>query len=88
MKQTALDIPHPTIPGETLWDARNDQGPLGTLQESNVTIDMDFLAEYNAREQEKQESFGVGLLGSGSDFTVFLQRLGVHRSTATPLSFC
>jgi N-acetylated-alpha-linked acidic dipeptidase len=85
IKQTALDVPHPTIPGKTLWDARNDQGPLGPLQESNMTIDMDFLAEYKAREQEKQESLGVGSLGSGSDYTVFLQRIGVSHSAATTL---
>ncbi|EDR12349.1 uncharacterized protein LACBIDRAFT_245820, partial [Laccaria bicolor S238N-H82] len=47
-KKAALDIPHPTIPGKTLWDAREDDGILP--------------------------------LGSGSDFTVFLQRLGVRFS--------
>ena len=88
IKQTALDVPHPTIPGKTLWDARNDQGPLGALHESNMTIDMDFLAEYNAREQERRESFGVGPLGSGSDYTVFLQRIGVRYSAVTTPSFC
>jgi len=53
-----------------------------------MTIDMDFLAEHNAREQERQESFGVGPLGSGSDYTVFLQRIGVRRFATTPLFFC
>ena len=85
IKQTALDVPHPTIPGKTLWDAKNDQGPFGALQESNMTIDMGVVAEHSAREQEKQESFGVGPLGSGSDYTVFLQRIGVPD---IPFSFC
>ena len=52
-----------------------------------MTIDMDFLSECNTRDQERQESFGVGPLGSGSDYTVFLQWLGVHHSAATLLSY-
>ena len=50
-----------------------------------MTIDMGVVAEHSAREQEKQESFGVGPLGSGSDYTVFLQRIGVPD---IPFSFC
>ncbi|KAF4575136.1 hypothetical protein EYR36_006492 [Pleurotus pulmonarius] len=47
IKQVALDVPHPTVAGKTLWDAQSDTSSL------------------------------LGPLGSGSDFTVFLQRLGV-----------
>ncbi|KAF8969506.1 hypothetical protein BDZ97DRAFT_2055919 [Flammula alnicola] len=79
MKQTALDIPHPTDEARTLWDAIGDDGPYKDfVQGFNETIDSDFLELYNQKEHKLQASeTKVYPLGSGSDFTVFLQRLGV-----------
>ncbi|SJL02051.1 uncharacterized protein ARMOST_05375 [Armillaria ostoyae] len=79
IKRTALDIPHPTIPGKTLWDARNDEGPFRDDALSvNMTVDLNVLMDYEAKKKAKDElSTGVLPLGSGSDYTVFLQRLGV-----------
>ncbi|KAI0940119.1 hypothetical protein AcV5_001313 [Taiwanofungus camphoratus] len=71
IRQTALDVPHPTVPGKTLWDAMEDSGPYAG------TADADFLAAYEAAQQEKASETGIHPLGSGSDYTPFLQRLGV-----------
>ncbi|KAG6829605.1 hypothetical protein H0H92_004074 [Tricholoma furcatifolium] len=79
IKQVALEIPHPTIEGKTLWDARNDDGPFQPA--SDFTIDSEYLESYNAAKRDLHASkTGVAALGSGSDFTVFLQRLGVASS--------
>ncbi|KAK0190885.1 Zn-dependent exopeptidase [Armillaria mellea] len=79
IKQTALDIPHPTIPGKTLWDARHDEGPFRDDALSiDMTADLGVLMDYEAKKKAKDKlSTGVLPLGSGSDYTVFLQRLGV-----------
>lgn len=88
IKQTALDVPHPTIKGKTLWDARDDEGPFTGIGDesagkSNSTGDTDFMALYEAAEKERQASkTGISALGSGSDYTVFLQRLGVSCSNS------
>jgi N-acetylated-alpha-linked acidic dipeptidase len=72
IQRTARDVPHPTEPGKTLWDARNDNGPYEGIG------DKDFMASYSVSEQKKQAlDTGVEPLGTGSDFTVFLQHLGV-----------
>jgi N-acetylated-alpha-linked acidic dipeptidase len=72
IRQTAQDVPHPTKPGKTLWDARNDDGPFEGIG------DEEFMASYAAAELKKQAlDTGIAPLGSGSDFTVFLQHLGV-----------
>ncbi|KAL7282530.1 hypothetical protein ACG7TL_004001 [Trametes sanguinea] len=69
----AEEIEHPTKPGKTLWDATKDTGVL-----TGDHIDEEALAVYEASEVEAAaDSTGVGLLGSGSDFTVFVQRTGV-----------
>ncbi|THH13793.1 hypothetical protein EW146_g6464 [Bondarzewia mesenterica] len=71
VRSTAEKIPHPTDPGRTLWDARHDRGPLyGEIVDPQVVA----MAEEAANAVD---SVGVGAVGSGSDFTVFLQRLGV-----------
>ncbi|KAG5639289.1 hypothetical protein H0H81_004950, partial [Sphagnurus paluster] len=76
IKKSALDVPHPTVEGKTLWDARHDEGPFG-IERSNMTIDIEFLNNYITVEKEHHaSSTGVNPLGSGSDYTVFLQRLG------------
>ncbi|KAI0335634.1 Zn-dependent exopeptidase [Cubamyces sp. BRFM 1775] len=73
VRSIAEEIEHPTKPGKTLWDARHDNGVL-----TGKHIDAESLAAYEASEVEAAgDSTGVGLLGSGSDFTVFVQRTGV-----------
>ncbi|KAG9218840.1 hypothetical protein CCMSSC00406_0001046 [Pleurotus cornucopiae] len=71
IKQAALDVPHPTKPGKTLWDAQSDVGPFtGNFTSSNAEDGF-------AKKRRRKTSSLVGPLGSGSDYTVFLQRLGV-----------
>ncbi|EGO02058.1 hypothetical protein SERLA73DRAFT_177776 [Serpula lacrymans var. lacrymans S7.3] len=75
MKRTAQDVPHPTDPERTLWDAQFDVGPFPG------ELDADF-AEQHAKHESKRAALttGIDALGSGSDYTVFLQRLGVASS--------
>lgn len=76
IKRSAVDIPHPTAEGKTLWDARTDEGPfIG----DNMTVDAKVMSAYVATKKEMQVSdTNIRPLGSGSDYTVFLQRLGVR----------
>lgn len=73
--ETAQDLPHPTEEGKTLWDARNDHGPF------DGEMDAEFKADF-VREESRRLSYQTNVtpLGSGSDFTVFLQRIGVRFS--------
>lgn len=68
--KTAKEIPHPTKPGKSLWDAGSDSGPF------EGPIDPEVYALYNESSTKRAEQ-GIFPLGSGSDFTVFLQRIGV-----------
>ena len=71
VRGAALDIPHPTKPGLTLWDATKDKGILtGQVKEEVKAI-------YEAESQQAGDLSRVNALGSGSDYTVFLQRIGV-----------
>lgn len=77
IRETAQQIPHPTDEGRTLWDARQDSGTLfGLLNNSTYEVEQEAIA---IREMEiaAADSVGVSPLGSGSDYTVFLQRSGV-----------
>ncbi|CCO37442.1 hypothetical protein BN14_11598 [Rhizoctonia solani AG-1 IB] len=69
LRQTALDLPHYSRPesGDTLWDARKDRGPLPWL----VT------EEELSKNDPSTHWTGIKTLGSGSDYTVFLQQLGI-----------
>lgn len=80
IEKTANDVPHPTVSGKTLWDALDDDGPYH-FQGGNATIDPDFLELYTS-EQVARRAYKTRVtpLGSGSDFTVFLQRLGIASS--------
>ncbi|KAG9124461.1 hypothetical protein FRC07_011553 [Ceratobasidium sp. 392] len=70
LRKAAEELPHPTDEGRTLWDARNDRGRLfPKLNHSNVQTTSQNIADHFGSE--------VGMLGSGSDYTVFLQRLGI-----------
>ncbi|KAI9056503.1 Zn-dependent exopeptidase [Trametes sanguinea] len=74
IRSAALDVPHPTDPSRTLWDARKDDGPFAGA------LDAEFEKTYEAKVDELRvgkEEVGIPPLGSGSDFTPFLQRLGV-----------
>ena len=72
--ETAKEIPHPTKVGKTLWDAREDTGPY------KGEVDPGFGALYNASQRQGRASYtGIDPMGSGSDFTVFLQRIGVSK---------
>ena len=71
IRKTAEDVPHPTDPKRTLWDATADRGQLfgehGDIDSLGTEV-----------ETEVVDNVGVRPLGSGSDYTVFLQRLGVR----------
>lgn len=73
VRQAALDVPHPTDANRSLWDATTDHGifPVPPLE-------FDEHRSAASVAGAHADSLGVGVLGSGSDFTVFLQRLGVR----------
>ncbi len=71
IRKTAEDLPHPTDPKRTLWDATADSGQL-----FGDHYDTDSLG--TEVETEVLDHVGIRPLGSGSDYTVFLQRLGVR----------
>ena len=93
VRDAAKSIRHPTDEHRTLWDAREDRGHLfGTYDEESANM---FELEHGVpaflqvsqsvgprdyKEELAELVSGVGALGSGSDFTVFLQRLGVCSS--------
>jgi len=75
IKEVALAIDHPTFPGKTLWDAREDEGPYKGF---DSTIDKEFAIGYGKLEAERRaHRTSVAPLGSGSDYTSFLQHIGV-----------
>ena len=76
IRKTAEDLPHPTDPKRTLWDATADRGQLFGEHD-----DIDPLG---AKVENKVVDIGVKPLGSGSDYTVFLQRLGVRFLNRVP----
>ncbi|KAH7930723.1 Zn-dependent exopeptidase [Leucogyrophana mollusca] len=71
LRDTAEAIPHPTKEGRTLWDARSDTG---TLFGEHINPEIVAMHE---EELMAADSLGVNPLGSGSDYTVFLQHIGV-----------
>ena len=87
VRQAAIDVPHPTKANKTLWDARNDRGELFGKVDAEVQEMYD--AQFGPSLERDVDIFtangkklraagtGVSPLGSGSDFTVFLQYLGV-----------
>ena len=69
--RSALEVPHPTDANRSLWDARDDSGPFtGKVHPDSITV-------LDQKQKILAASTGVLPLGSGSDFTTFLQRLGV-----------
>ena len=80
MKRSAQDVSHPTDSSKTVWDALYDSGPY------TGELDADFASMWAAmnhsriRAASEDDVREVSPLGTGSDYTVFLQRLGVsHR---------
>ncbi|KAJ3907488.1 Zn-dependent exopeptidase [Lentinula edodes] len=65
IQRTAQDIPHPTVKGKTLWDARHDRG-----------FEHDSVEALDSRPN----ATGIQMLGLGSDHAVFLLRLGIAAS--------
>lgn len=72
VRATSEEIPHPTTANRTLWDAHYESGKL-----FGEHIEPELLAMHE-EEMRAADSLGVNPLGSGSDYTVFLQRLGVR----------
>ncbi|PSR93735.1 hypothetical protein PHLCEN_2v4630 [Hermanssonia centrifuga] len=70
VRSTAEEVPHPTKPGLSLWDATKDSGIL------HGQVNEEVAAMYEA-ESQQADNLGVTPLGSGSDYTVFLQHIGV-----------
>ena len=50
---------------------------LGTLESRSVPRQNDSFSQEFQPQRDETDSLGVVPLGSGSDFTVFLQRIGV-----------
>ena len=80
LRQAAEELPHPNDKNRTLWDARFDTGPYSNASNMNP---------YNMFQEDDElhmqaSDTGVSMLGSGSDYTVFLQRLGVGRCFPLP----
>lgn len=75
IRAVAQDLPHPTVANKSLWDAQEDVGPFAEA----AALDVATLAAYKAMKKERlgPADTGVGALGSGSDFTPFLQHLGI-----------
>ncbi|TCD69886.1 hypothetical protein EIP91_005963 [Steccherinum ochraceum] len=71
VRSVSEKVPHPTKPGLTLWDANRDQGVL-----YGDKLDEELVQMYE-EDLLNADSVGVSPLGSGSDYTVFLQRIGV-----------
>lgn len=72
LRSTAEQISHPTSEGRSLWDAHLDKGEL-----FGEKFDADAAAIYEEMESAANE-MGIRPLGSGSDYTVFLQHIGVR----------
>ncbi|KAF5340153.1 hypothetical protein D9758_016846 [Tetrapyrgos nigripes] len=97
IRKTAGDVPHPTEAdgGKTLWDARQDDGPFheSFFYNASAVVDAEVLQAYETEKakqtvEEESGKTGVNPLGSGSDYTVFLQRIGIAATdqgfTGTP----
>ncbi|KAG8732854.1 hypothetical protein FRC12_019113 [Ceratobasidium sp. 428] len=69
LREAAQDLPHPADQGRTLWDARLDSGHLFPKKtHPHGRAPQNILPDDDSK---------VNMLGSGSDYTVFLQRLGI-----------
>jgi hypothetical protein len=65
--QTSLDVPHPTVPGKTLWDARQDSGPFTGLLDAKSR---------HEQIQRRPEAVGGGIPPLGSGRQVYFVLIG------------
>ena len=81
VRGVAQSLPHPTDKNRSLWDARDDTGPFTGPPGFNVELGADLQTAIDLRASMSADirSIGVHPLGSGSDYTVFLQRIGVRK---------
>ncbi|KAF8307013.1 hypothetical protein DL93DRAFT_2101420 [Clavulina sp. PMI_390] len=82
IRGVAQSLAHPTEANRTLWDARDDRGPFKGIAgsvgaQAEVGEDFRMAEELRASMDADELSTGVHPLGSGSDYTVFLQRIGI-----------
>ncbi|KAI4526580.1 Zn-dependent exopeptidase [Schizophyllum commune Loenen D] len=78
LRQAALDLPHPTDKDRTLWDAHFDKGDYEGDVDAEVEAMFDAKAAgVDGAHTTRADDTGIGFLGSGSDFTAFVQRIGV-----------
>ncbi|KDQ17172.1 hypothetical protein BOTBODRAFT_29986 [Botryobasidium botryosum FD-172 SS1] len=75
LRTAAQEIPHPTDANRTLWDARTDVGPFTPPADPEPQPEP--APEPEPEAQDGEGDLPIGPLGSGSDYTVFLQRLGI-----------
>ncbi|KZW04009.1 Zn-dependent exopeptidase [Exidia glandulosa HHB12029] len=78
VRSVADHIPHPTDDERSLWDTKKDVGPFA------ANVSDEFWAAKQSEEDAQAKlapaSLGVSPLGSGSDYTVFLQHIGIASS--------
>jgi hypothetical protein len=80
----ALAVPHPTEANKTLWDARLERGPFTGSDSFDRHSVSELVADLTEEELVAEtEEIPVAPLGSGSDYTVMLQRLGVSILSAS-----
>jgi len=77
LRRVADFIPHPTDPKRSIWSSQTDVGPfagnISSLQSQTSALQ----AFEIAAKRLAPASLDVAPLGSGSDFTVFLQHIGI-----------
>ncbi|KAF8138373.1 Zn-dependent exopeptidase, partial [Boletus edulis] len=83
VKRSAQDVAHPTEAGKTVWDAAYDSGPYTGELDADFASMWATMNQTLARAASEDDVRNVSPLGSGSDYTVFLQRLGVASSDQT-----
>ncbi|KAN0097547.1 hypothetical protein V8E55_001993 [Tylopilus felleus] len=83
IKHSAQDVAHPPEPGKTVWDALHDSGPYTGEQDADFASMWAAMNQTRARAASEDDVRNVAPLGTGSDYTVFLQRLGGFTSTPT-----
>lgn len=77
IKNTAEAVPHPFHPNRTLWSARLDTGKYNQRRPMELASSELVLQRMTEEAEVFEDALPVAPLGSGSDYTVMLQRLGV-----------
>ncbi|KZO93188.1 Zn-dependent exopeptidase [Calocera viscosa TUFC12733] len=79
VRSSAERVPHPTDPGRSLWDATKDTG-IYTERPGMSALSQEEANRFRDERVAWAEYTAVSALGSGSDYTVFLQHIGVASS--------